>query len=137
MSASARRGAYRVAGGEGGQREGVGGALDGQVEALGQHCQVRPIRCPSPQVCRAAFGAPPPPVAHSPPSPQVGSIAVRLNTGLVGSAAVCAALPFLPATKLVLMLAVALLGTLGAIALSSAYQLVQSFRHAGERGGRA
>lgn len=61
---------------------------------------------------------------------QVASILTRLSVGLVGSAVITAALPFLPLAKETLLVAVALLGTLGAVALSTSYQLVQNFRHA-------
>ncbi|MEW5319436.1 MAG: hypothetical protein WDW38_010588 [Sanguina aurantia] len=58
------------------------------------------------------------------------SMMLRLNFGLGGCLAVCAAFPFLPETLTVLMGVVVLLGTLSAVAFSTAYQLVSNFRAA-------
>eukprot|EP00201_Polytomella_parva_P020566 CAMPEP_0175045602 /NCGR_PEP_ID=MMETSP0052_2-20121109/4523_1 /TAXON_ID=51329 ORGANISM="Polytomella parva, Strain SAG 63-3" /NCGR_SAMPLE_ID=MMETSP0052_2 /ASSEMBLY_ACC=CAM_ASM_000194 /LENGTH=348 /DNA_ID=CAMNT_0016309169 /DNA_START=80 /DNA_END=1123 /DNA_ORIENTATION=- len=58
------------------------------------------------------------------------SMMIRLNTGLAGCLIMCAAFPFLPTTHFTLITAIAILGTLSAVAFSTTYQLVQWFRSA-------
>jgi len=58
------------------------------------------------------------------------SMALRLGSGLAGCAAVCAALPFLPARLPWLLGATAGMGAASAVAFSASYQLVSWFRAA-------
>lgn len=60
----------------------------------------------------------------------ISSMMIRLNFGLAGSAALCAAFPFITKTHTGLLCIVAVLGTLSAVAFSTSYQMVQWFRHA-------
>lgn len=56
------------------------------------------------------------------------SMLARLLTGLLGCAAICAAFPFIPQHLDALLCAVGMLGAFSAVAFSTSYQLVASFR---------
>lgn len=58
----------------------------------------------------------------------ISSMMIRLNIGLAGSAAICAAFPFITKTHSGLLTIVAVLGTLSAIAFSTSYQVGRDCR---------
>jgi hypothetical protein len=61
---------------------------------------------------------------------QTKSMLVRLTSGLLGCAVICASFPFLPDTRMWLLVATAVLGALAAVAFTTSYQLVAWFRSA-------